>query len=478
MKKVYVAPNPVDASLMHDLLQRKGIRATVHGLSLFSGRGQLPMTEETLPSIWVSDEDFTRAHAIIDEAQRKNKAAMNAKWTCIKCNEENPISFEVCWKCRNDRATSDSFSITGRKSEEASTKFTFSSRLSEPKFLIGILSVAVPLAGVAVFFTLRLLLPEGPPKKLSLQANEFLWGKANQPAVELMRQGQFEEAIGQIAEIRDQGRDNLFTLLLKGVLHAQVYEFNEAIESLTLAIKKEPNYYRGYLLRSNVYSEVSRNADANSDLHKAADMIRGDQEIPVVLIDHAEIALKLGDLEKAQSLIDQAYRDEGPISSYQRGQLHELQADLAMRKGAPLKAIQHLERSLEFPGLNDARHTKLGWALLKAGKEDEALLEFNEVLTRNVRNAEALAGRAAISQRRNDCINAINDLTNALILNGQNPAYYFDRAKCYFIGDELERADTDFRRAMDLNPTYKEKRAAFVRNMRRERTPTPEGPEP
>jgi hypothetical protein len=66
----------------------------------------------------------------------------------------------------------------------------------------------------------------------------------------------------------------------------------------------------------------------------------------------------------------------------------------------------------------------------------------------------------------NDCTNSVTDLTNAVLLNGQNPSYYFDRAKCHFIGDEVEQADADFKKAIDLNAAFEKKRTAFISALR------------
>ncbi len=55
LKRVYTAPDPIDAHLIKGLLEAEGIEAEVRGELLFGGRGELPMTEDTLPSVWVHD---------------------------------------------------------------------------------------------------------------------------------------------------------------------------------------------------------------------------------------------------------------------------------------------------------------------------------------------------------------------------------------------------------------------------------------
>ena len=64
MKRVYVATTPVDAQFVKAFLESAGIEASVRGEHLFALRGSVPMTDETLPSVWIEDEDD------LEQAQR------------------------------------------------------------------------------------------------------------------------------------------------------------------------------------------------------------------------------------------------------------------------------------------------------------------------------------------------------------------------------------------------------------------------
>jgi Putative prokaryotic signal transducing protein len=57
MKKVYVAQNPAEAHLVKGMLESNGIRAEVQGEALWGTRGETPVTPETLPEVWVLDDD-------------------------------------------------------------------------------------------------------------------------------------------------------------------------------------------------------------------------------------------------------------------------------------------------------------------------------------------------------------------------------------------------------------------------------------
>ena len=57
MVKVYSARDGLEAHFIRNLLEGEGIRAAVLGETLAFGRGDLPMTQETLPGVWVNPED-------------------------------------------------------------------------------------------------------------------------------------------------------------------------------------------------------------------------------------------------------------------------------------------------------------------------------------------------------------------------------------------------------------------------------------
>lgn len=64
LKRVYVATTLIDAQFVKTFLESAGIAANVRGEHLFALRGSVPMTDETLPSVWIEDEED------LEEAQR------------------------------------------------------------------------------------------------------------------------------------------------------------------------------------------------------------------------------------------------------------------------------------------------------------------------------------------------------------------------------------------------------------------------
>ncbi len=102
MKRVYLAQNPADAHLLRGILENEGIDAAVHGDFLWGARGELPLTVDTSPSVWVLNEaDHERALEIAKTFHSDGEGVLpaGASWICKHCGESNEGQFTECWQC-------------------------------------------------------------------------------------------------------------------------------------------------------------------------------------------------------------------------------------------------------------------------------------------------------------------------------------------------------------------------------------------
>src|SRR5258707_13713195 len=106
MQLVYSARDEMEAHFVRGLLEVEGIPAVVEGEPLQQTWGNLPLTPNSLPSVWVEDTDVAKAAPIVDEYRRREEAeatvdcgAANdpvqsdcepkrATWTCPNCGEK------------------------------------------------------------------------------------------------------------------------------------------------------------------------------------------------------------------------------------------------------------------------------------------------------------------------------------------------------------------------------------------------------
>jgi len=105
LKKVYTARNPADAHLLKGLLEGENIEAEVRGEFLYGVRGEVPITPDTCPSVWVMDDsDYDKAIELVSsfrEGEPTSPIEVES-WRC-SCGEENEGQFTECWSCGKAR---------------------------------------------------------------------------------------------------------------------------------------------------------------------------------------------------------------------------------------------------------------------------------------------------------------------------------------------------------------------------------------
>lgn len=105
MKKVFIAKNPADAHLLKGLLEGENIEAAVRGEFLYGVRGEVPITPETCPSVWVMDDsDYDKAMELVSTFRDGDltNPIEGKVWRC-SCGEENENQFTECWSCGKAR---------------------------------------------------------------------------------------------------------------------------------------------------------------------------------------------------------------------------------------------------------------------------------------------------------------------------------------------------------------------------------------
>ena len=106
MQRIYVARNVSEAHIVSGMLNAAGIAAEVRGHYLAGGYGELPISSDTLPSVWIED-DLQRdvARSVIAEYERPGPAS-RLGWRCEQCAEIHQGQFTACWKCGRERGYS------------------------------------------------------------------------------------------------------------------------------------------------------------------------------------------------------------------------------------------------------------------------------------------------------------------------------------------------------------------------------------
>ncbi|MGQ0678083.1 MAG: putative signal transducing protein [Actinomycetota bacterium] len=102
IEQAYVANSLTEAHLIKGFLEAEGIVCEVRGEHLMAAYGEIPMTFDTLPSLWVASEDRLRARQRIEQAL--HGFAAGPEWVCAGCGEALDARFVECWQCGSTRS--------------------------------------------------------------------------------------------------------------------------------------------------------------------------------------------------------------------------------------------------------------------------------------------------------------------------------------------------------------------------------------
>ncbi|RJQ72301.1 MAG: DUF2007 domain-containing protein [Desulfobacteraceae bacterium] len=92
--------------MLKGILESYGIASEVRGETLYSARGELPITAETAPSVWIVDDSkLDEARTIVKDFENphSNKFTDEEKWICEFCGEDSEGQFTECWNCGKPR---------------------------------------------------------------------------------------------------------------------------------------------------------------------------------------------------------------------------------------------------------------------------------------------------------------------------------------------------------------------------------------
>ena len=103
MQRIFVARNVTEAHIVSGMLNASGIAAEVRGHYLAGGYGELPISSDTMPSVWLKDAtQVANARTLIAEYERPG-AGKGPPWRCEQCAEIHAGQFTACWKCWRER---------------------------------------------------------------------------------------------------------------------------------------------------------------------------------------------------------------------------------------------------------------------------------------------------------------------------------------------------------------------------------------
>ncbi len=100
MKLIYTNENRFIVNNINNIIKNSGIETYLKNEFISGAAGDLSPFDTWL-EVWViNDKDYAQSIELIN-ALENNKQSFN--WTCPRCHEENPATFDNCWQCQAER---------------------------------------------------------------------------------------------------------------------------------------------------------------------------------------------------------------------------------------------------------------------------------------------------------------------------------------------------------------------------------------
>jgi hypothetical protein len=97
--RIYTFSHEAEGLILQSLLEEEGIESLVQGRDLVIAQGGLPITNETMPTIWVRRLDEAKALSIVQNFLTRPRNVQRQKWICPGCGEKIEEQFSHCWNC-------------------------------------------------------------------------------------------------------------------------------------------------------------------------------------------------------------------------------------------------------------------------------------------------------------------------------------------------------------------------------------------
>ena len=100
MRKLCESPSLVDLRLIANYLESEGVELVILNEHQGGNPGVPHWAISVCAELWVrNSSQFEKAVKLMAQYQHAQSQDHAPEWKCQACNEQNPGSFEFCWKC-------------------------------------------------------------------------------------------------------------------------------------------------------------------------------------------------------------------------------------------------------------------------------------------------------------------------------------------------------------------------------------------
>jgi len=246
---------------------------------------------------------------------------------------------------------------------------------------------------------LRAGLSEDPEKRMADLAAAIQTDSNNADAYKMrgllmLREEKLEEALGDLAKVVELNADDVGALEAYAETLIQLERFDEALNQLSDFVVKNPGSVPALILRARVLALKEKVDEAIESLDKALAI---DERNVVALLLRSRLRFiaaqspprEQGNLEDAMKDVDRALQLQPGLA-----QAVLLKAQLLATTGDYAEAITLMKRLATANSGNEELQRTLAGFYMADGQFDRAIKVYEELLSRDPRDFEALRGRA------------------------------------------------------------------------------------
>jgi hypothetical protein len=98
VQKVFTNQNIAVVGAVRAYLEDNDIRSQMRNEFSSSVMGEVAFFD-VWPELWVDDDLSAWAIELISDVQQQENKGPD--WSCLQCQEPNPVNFEICWQCES-----------------------------------------------------------------------------------------------------------------------------------------------------------------------------------------------------------------------------------------------------------------------------------------------------------------------------------------------------------------------------------------
>lgn len=298
--------------------------------------------------------------------------------------------------------------------------------------------------------------------QLSVLSEEALVPEYLQQALQLHRDGKFDQAASQYEAILNKQSNHFDARHLLGVLRSQQGRHMEALTLINSVLERKPNNITVLTNLGQVLRAMGRNEEALVHYERALSL---NPDLVEVLDNSAIVLTNLTRLEQALLRYDKVL-----LLKPKNNGVWARRGHLLKELARPEEALVSYDKALELKPDNAEVLKNRGDVLKDLNRSNEALASYDRSLALKPHFVDALNSKGNLLQDLNRLDEALASYAKALELKSDNAATHCNRGGALAGLNRSEEALSSFDRALMLKPDFAEalnNRGVLLKNLNR-----------